>query len=144
MQLRLAFQSFDVVVIAQRESVANVTQASHQSFGESSVGCLAYDRIRIPNTCDLIDRSHASVQRSVARIRTTMSVQNRHVSGGSHWECVINAAMIFGKLWEVGIHHRLPFRTHSRPPPRIDAMHSTMDQFDFTIPAIADSCVGMS
>ena len=109
MQLRLAFQSFDEVVIAQRESVANVTKTSHQSFGQSCVGHLADDGVGVPNSCDLIDGGHATIQCSVARVRATMSVKNRHETRGSHRERVINAAMIFGKLWKVGIHHRFPF-----------------------------------
>jgi hypothetical protein len=52
--------------------------------------------------------------------------------------------MIIGKPRKVGIHHGLPFRTHSRPPTRIDAMNGPIDQFDFTVSAIADLCMRMS
>jgi len=124
--------------------VANIAEASHQSLGQSCVGHLAHNRVRIPNSCNLIDGGHATIQCSVAGVGATVSVQNRHEVRGTHRERVINAAMISGKSRKVGIHHGLPFRTHSRPPPRIDAMNGPIDQFDFTISAIADSCVGMS
>ena len=143
-QLRLVFQSFDVVVIAQRESVANIAEASHQSLGQSCVGHLTDYRVGIPNSCYLIDGGHATIQCSVAGVGATMSVQNRHETRGTHRERVINAAMISGKPRKVGIHHGFPFRTHSRPPTRVDAMNGPIDQFDFTITAIADSCVRMS
>ena len=143
-QLRLVSQSFDVVVIAQRESMANITKASHQSFGQSCVGHLADNRVGVPNSCYLIDGGHATIQCSVARVRATMSVKNRHETRGTHRERVIYSAMISGKSRKIRIHHGLPFRTHPRPPPRIDAMNGPLDQFDFTITAIADLCVRMS
>jgi hypothetical protein len=52
--------------------------------------------------------------------------------------------VIFGKTRKIGIHHGLPFRTHSRPPTRVDTMNSPVDQFDFTVSAIADLCMGVS
>ena len=143
-QLQLVFQSFDVVVVAQRESVANIAEASHQSLGQSCVGHLAHNRVRIPNSCNLIDGSHATIQCSVVGVGATMSVKNRHETRGTHRERVINAALISRKPRKVGIHHGLPFRTHSRPPPWVDAMNSPIDQFDFTITAITDWGVGMS
>lgn len=132
------------MVVAQRESVANIAEASHQSLGQSCVGHLADNRFGVPNSCYLIDGGHATIQCSVVCVGATMSVKNRQETRGTHRERVINAALISGKHRKVGIHHGLPFRTHSRPPPRIDAMNSPIDQFDFTITAIADSCVGIS